>query len=339
MVYFACRPCLSGGDAKTKNKPTAVSLFSGCGGFDWGAQQAGVEIIWANDIDPHAVAAYQSLFPNVECVRGDVRDIKTFPQADILIGCYPCTGFSLAARRRWRDSAHRDLLEDDGNFLFREFLRALSQVRAKYLFVENVRGMASANDGWFLEQQLQGFRQQGYSVQCQLLHTGDFGLPQSRKRLFIVGVRSDHKEFTYEFPKPTHGGKGQLPFVLLRDAISHMPAWPEGEYYDRSFHGHYLTRNRKRAWGELSYTIVANAHHVPLHPMGEPMKYVKKDTWALQGEINRRLSWRECAVIQGLPTKFAPSGELMDKYRIVGNAVPPAFGRALLESVVQFECK
>ncbi len=319
------------------SKLTAVSLFSGCGGFDWGAQQVGVEIIWANDIDPHAVAAYRALFPHVECIMSDVRDIPTFPQADILIGCYPCTGFSVAARRRWRDSSDRDLLGNDGNFLYREFLRALKQVRPKYLFVENVRGMVTAVDGWFFEQQLQGFRDQGYTVQYTLLNTTNYGLPQSRRRIFIVGVRNDIRELTYEFPQQTHGLEGQSPFVVLRDAIAHMPEWPEGEYFDRSFHGHYLTRNRKRAWDDVSYTIVANAHHVPLHPMGEPMKFIKKDTWILQGQANRRLSWRESAMIQGLPPNFAPPGNLMDKYRIVGNAVPPIFGKVLLESIVRFE--
>ena len=78
----------------------AVSLFSGTGGFDYGASQAGVDVIWANDIDPHAAAAYQRLFPEVEFQAGDVRGIQEFPQADVLIGCYPCTGFSIAARRR-----------------------------------------------------------------------------------------------------------------------------------------------------------------------------------------------------------------------------------------------
>lgn len=319
------------------SKLKAVSLFSGCGGFDWGAQQAGVEIVWANDIDPHAVAAYRALFPQIECVLGDIHGIPNFPQADVLIGCYPCTGFSVAARRRWRDSEGRDLRLFEGNFLYREFLRALSQVRPKYLFVENVRGMITAENGWFMNQQLQGFRELGYKVQYDLLNTSDFGVPQSRKRIFIVGVRSDINDFDYKFPEPTHGKEGQPPFVNLNEAIGSLPRWPEGEYFDCEFHGHYLTRNRKRSWDEPSYTIVANAHHVPLHPMGKPMRYIKKDTWELQGEENRRLSWRECVLIQGLPSTLTPTGNLVDKYRIAGNAVPPAFGRALLEPVVLFE--
>lgn len=316
---------------------TAVSLFSGCGGFDWGAQQAGVEIVWANDIDPHAAAAYQALFPNVEFILDDMRNINHFPKADVLIGCYPCTGFSVAARRRWRSNEARDLRADHGNFLYEEFLRALSQVRPKFLFVENVRGMLSAENGWFLKRQVEGFERQGYKVKYDLLSASDFGVPQSRKRIFIVGFRRDLGTFEYDFPAPTHGSQGSSPYKLLSDTIGGMPEWPYGDYFDYPFHGHYLTRNRKRDWENLSYTIVANAHHVPLHPMGEPMKFIKKDTWRLQGEHNRRLSWRECAKIQGLPSTVEPTGSLMDKYRVVGNAVPPAFGKELLVPVVKLE--
>ena len=115
-----------------KKKPlTAVSIFSGCGGFDWGAAQAGVKIIWANDNNPYASAAYRSLFPNIDFHEGDIRDIKKFPKADILIGCYPCTGFSEAAKRRAADmKTRRNLKDNDGNYLYREFLRALRQCAA-----------------------------------------------------------------------------------------------------------------------------------------------------------------------------------------------------------------
>ncbi len=316
---------------------TAVSLFSGCGGFDWGATHAGVRIIWANDRNPHAAAAYTRLFPDVPFILDDVRNITAFPQADILIGCYPCTGFSVASRRRWRQEETRDLRANADNYLFRYFLHALTQVRPKYLFVENVRGMTTAENGWFLEEQLRGFQEQGYRVEYKLLDAAWYGVAQSRKRLFLVGVRSEIGAMRYEFPKPTHGPMGSLPFSTLRTAIGDMEPWPTGEYYDYKFHGHYLTRNRKRSWDEPSYTIVADAHHVPLHPMGEPMRFVAKDTWALRGQANRRLSWRECAAIQGLPEVMTPSGPLEDKYRVVGNSVPPAFGRALLEPVVRFE--
>lgn len=319
-------------------KLTAVSLFSGCGGFDWGASQAGAQIIWANDIDASAATAYRSLFPNVDFTLSDIRDITTFPEADILIGCYPCTGFSVAARRRWRGRNERDLIEDDTNHLYKEFLRALKQINPKYLFVENVNGMRTAAGGWFWNEQLQGFRDAGYTVpEPKLLDASHYGVAQTRKRLFIVGIRNDI-ELDYSYPTPTHGPGCSREYVVMKDKIAGMPEWPQEEYIDREFHGHYLTRNRKRNWQERSYTIVAHAHHVPLHPMGEPMIYVSKDKWALQGNKNRRLSWRECARLQDLPHHLDFSNtNLMNKYRVVGNAVPSALGRVLLKSIVEFE--
>jgi len=326
------------GPTNTMKSLTAISLFSGCGGFDWGATSAGVSIVWANDIDKHAAAAYRSLFPCSDFVHADVCDISKFPSADILIGCYPCTGFSVAARRRWKDRLERDLLSISGNFLYREYLRALRQVLPKYFFVENVRGMVSAHDGWFFKEQIRGFEDLGYTVYHKLLSAQDYGVPQSRQRVFIVGVRDDvSRDFNYEYAEPTHRNGSECSFRTLREAIGDMPLWPTGDFLERAYHGHYLTRNRKRGWDQPSYTVVANASHVPLHPEGEPMVFVEKDKWALCGDFNRRLSWRECARIQGLPDHINPGGELEDKYRVVGNAVPPAFGRILLEPVVQHE--
>lgn len=317
---------------------TAVSLFSGCGGFDWGASQAGLKIIWANDIEPHAAFAYKSIFPDITFVTGDVRGVKEFPRADVLIGCYPCTGFSIAARRRWKDRQERDLMKTPGNFLYLEFIRALKQVKPKYFFVENVSGMISAKDGWFFEQQLQGFRNLGYTPLVKALHAQDFGAAQDRRRIFIVGVRNDiYKVFPYEFPVAQYGPGTNQPYRTMREAIGDMDPWPKGEFSTLPFHGHYLTRNRKRGWDQTSYTIVASAAHVPLHPSGDPMIFVSKDHWALQGDINRRLSWRECQRLQCLPPHMETDGTLEDKYKIIGNAVPPVFAKAIIEPIVRYE--
>jgi DNA (cytosine-5)-methyltransferase 1 len=317
--------------------PRAVSLFSGCGGFDWGVQQAGVEIIWANDIDPRAATAYQSLFPNVDFVLNDICNIQHFPQAEVLIGCYPCTGFSVAARRRHKNLAKRDLFENENNFLYTQYLRAVQQVQPRYIFIENVRGMAAAHDGWFLKNQIDLLKAMGYRVQHQTLDASFYGVPQSRKRIFIVGVHESVVDFTYEYPQPTHGPKGTQRYKTLRDILEGQEFAADDKYLDYKFHGHYLTRQRKRGWDDPGYTVVADAHHVTLHPSGEPMRYVAKDTWELQGDVNRRLSWRECMAIQELPQHMVIDGGLEAKYRVVGNAVPPKFGQILLEPVIAFE--
>ena len=115
-----------------------------------------------------------------------------------------------------------------------------------------------------------------------------------------------------------------------------MVEWPEGEFSETKFHGHYLTRNRKKKWNEPSYTIVASSSHIPLHPMGDPMIKVSKDNWALQGEFNRRLSWKECLRIQGLPGRMKIDGNLNAKYKVVGNSVPPLLSEIVSKPVVDF---
>lgn len=211
-------------------------------------------------------------------------------------------------------------------------------MQPKYFFVENVSGMVSALDGWFFKQQIRGFRDAGYKPKFTILKASDYGAAQDRKRIFMVGVRKDiAKEFSYEFPSPTHGPNGDLPYVTLRDAIGGMDEWPTGEFSEERFHGHYLTRNRKRSWDQPSYTIAANSSHVVLHPMGDPMKYICKDTWELQGDQSRRLSWKECRAIQGLPDSLDFDGALSAKYKVVSNAVPPAFAKALLTPIVRRE--
>lgn len=317
----------------------AVSLFSGCGGFDLGLSRCGADIIWANDIDYHAASAYKSIFPNTEFIHEDISNIQTFPSADILIGCYPCTGFSLAARRKWKDRGERDLRDDPRNFLFHQFLRAIDQVKPKFIFVENVRGMLSASNGYFFEQQLKGLASRGFNqVQYKLISGEEYGLPQSRKRVFIVGIHKSVKDFKYEFPEESHG-PGKKKIKSLKDTIGNMPEWPEGEFNAGKFHGHYLTRNRKRDWSDPSFTIVAAASHIPLHPGGEPMSFVKQDTWQLNGEFNRRLSWRECAAIQGLPKRLEVDASLTGKYKVVGNAVPPLLAKKVSMPVIEYALK
>lgn len=316
---------------------TAVSLFSGCGGFDMGARKAGVKILWANDVNPHAAATYRKYLPEVEFAQGDIRTIdkRGIPEADLLIGCYPCQGFSSGAWRRWKDGAERDLRKNKDNFLYEEFVKAIPAVQPKFIFIENVSGLKASLDGWFFRAQKAALDAAGYVPYDTQLNVRDYGLAQSRKRVFIVGVRKD-LNFAYTFPKPEYGAKRTYPYRTQADVINGLPEWPKGDYEDAPYHGHYLTRNRKRPWDSVSYTIVAHGHHVPLHPMGEPMVKIGADEWELRGEANRRLSWLECALLQSFGDDFEPEGHLSAKYAQIGNAVPPLIAKLLTAQAVAF---
>lgn len=315
---------------------TAVSLFSGCGGFDLGARDAGVTVLWANDKHADSARTYRKYLPDAEFVCGDIRaiDMACLPNADLLFGCYPCQGFSAGAWRRWKQRPDRDLLSNPENYLFLEFMKAVRHVDPKFIVIENVKGLKSSLGGYFFTAQKEMLEGMGFHVYSECLNAHDYGAAQTRQRVFIVGV---HKALGHEytFPLSTHG-PGKLDPRRQIDVIADLPEWPKGEFEETPFHGHYLSRNRKRPWDQPSYTIVASSRHVTLHPGGEPMTRVGIDKWATQGAFNRRLSWLEAAELQSFPHDFEPEGSLVSKYWQIGNAVPPILSRCVLSPIVTY---
>ncbi|MBY0611106.1 MAG: DNA cytosine methyltransferase [Beijerinckiaceae bacterium] len=299
--------------------PTAVSLFSGCGGSDVGLHGAGFEMLLANDISSYARDVYKANLPDTDYALKDIREIKSFPSADLLVGCYPCQGFSVGGVRE---------PERGINYLYREFDRALRAIRPKAFIVENVSGMRRQDVIHLFNNQLKRFQLAGYRVEWRVLDARAFGLPQERTRLFFVGIRSD-LGVRYRFPDPTHALPGEEARLAkcptIRDAIGHLPEWPEDEFDEQPFHWYYMSRNRYRGWDETSKTIVANSRHVGLHPISPPLKRIHTDKWVFENDgPARRLSYREAAGLQGFPTDMVfPDNHLRLKYRVIGNAVPP----------------
>ncbi|WP_080865109.1 DNA cytosine methyltransferase [Agrobacterium tumefaciens] len=309
--------------------PTAVSLFSGCGGSDIGLSAAGFDVLFANDILRYAGDVYRTNMPHADFHLGDVAEVTSFPSADLLVGCYPCQGFSQGGVRE----ADRKI-----NYLYREFDRALRQIRPKAFIVENVSGMQRADFKHLLQNQITRFRLAGYRVNTEILDARHFGVAQERKRLFIVGIRSDLGE-KFVFPAPTHnesGSGGLKPYQTIKDAIHDLPAEPVGEYNDENFHWYYLSRNRYRGWEECSRTIVAKGRHVGLHPSSPKLLRVHTDKWIFEHDgPARRFSYRECARLQGFPKSivFPDTANLNEKYKVVGNAVPPPLFHAVARSL------
>lgn len=296
--------------------PTVVSLFSGCGGSDAGVLRAGFDVLMANDILPYARDVYLANHPETNYVLGDVSAIESFPSADLLVGCYPCQGFSQGGVRK----ADRKI-----NTLYLEFARALRIIKPKAFIVENVSGMVRSNFEHLLKDQFKVFEEAGYRVKSQILNASHYGVAQDRKRIFIVGI---HEKFglDYTFPLATHG-VDLKPYETIRDAIGHLPEWPTGEFYDADFHWYYMSRNRRQNWEQTSKTIVANPRHMPLHPISPQMEKVETDKWRFINDgPARRFSFREAALLQGFGDLIFPetaSSSLNMKYTVVGNAVPP----------------
>lgn len=299
-----------------------VSLFSGCGGTDLGLEKAGHQVVWANDFDKTACETYgQNFSTNPVCQ--DISKIADFPKAEMLVGCYPCQGFSFYGKRE---------KSDPRNYLFQQFARALGKIRPKYFIAENVKGLMFGYGQEFLSEMVSTFSKKNYQPYVRLVNVKDYGLAQDRERVFIIGVRKDLGK-KYEFPEKTRGPEANKPYRTLRDEIGDFSKPDKADVCDYSFSSHYMSRNRKRGWNEVSFTIQASGRHAPLHPSGSPMKFVRKDVFEFGEGPNRRLSYKECAAIQSFPKSFKFSGRLEEKYKQIGNAVPPAMSKILVESL------
>jgi DNA (cytosine-5)-methyltransferase 1 len=299
-----------------------ISLFSGCGGSDYALRRAGYEIVWANDIWPVAAEIYDANIEDAQITVGDIAQFNEFPHAELLVGCYPCQAYSQAGSRDWNSNT---------NFLYRQFDRVLRKVRPRAFIVENVNGMAYGDNYNLLLNQIYRYRLAGYSVTWAVLNARDFGVAQNRRRIFLVGVRSDI-DFEYEFPQPTNGPGTERPFVTQRDAIGNMPTWPEGEFNEEPFHWYYLSRRRRHTWGQPSPCIVGNWRHVPLHPLSPPLRRIDTDHWEFTSNGRaRRFSYRECAALQGFVRRFRWNvGTVRDRFQAIGNAVPPPLFAAVI---------
>lgn len=306
-----------------------ISLFSGAGGLDLGMIHAGHEIIWANDHDPDAVATYRkNIGDHIFCGDIEKMDVNDIPHADVVIGGFPCQGFSLANQKREVD--------DNRNVLYKYFLKVISEKKPRYFLAENVRGILSLGEGRVIEKIIKDFSKAGYRVKYKVFNVADYGVPQTRVRVIIAGTRKDLPEAkSYSFPKPTHdkiATSGLLPWVTISQALEGLPdpdAEPESlpnhvyskyKVTNRNFTGHRETDPNKP-----SPTILARGNG-------------KGGVCAIQHPKNhRRMSVRESALIQTFPLGFEFFGAMNSCYRQVGNAVPVLFAKALGEQLKNLE--
>ncbi|MBD9653762.1 DNA cytosine methyltransferase [Pseudomonas sp. PDM12] len=245
-------------DFKAFGRPTVVSLFAGCGGLDIGFKEAGYDLIYACDNDPAAVEVYKRNIDERAFVR-DVTsvefhdDIASLGSCDVVLGGFPCQGFSKAGPKK-----HDDIR----NLLYLEMRQAVSLLRPKIFLAENVDGLSQNFKGSFLDAIIKDFRDVGYRVEFRIHDSLTFGVPQHRRRIYFVGVREDLSP-NFDWPEPTHAGKVRngesvilersdllglkapvLPLRSIKDAVEDLlelsvdipdhkitNAWDKGWYY------------------------------------------------------------------------------------------------------------
>ncbi|MBQ6923637.1 MAG: DNA cytosine methyltransferase [Kiritimatiellae bacterium] len=295
-----------------------VSLFSGAGGLDLGFIKAGHQIVWANDLYRDAVATYRfNIGDHIVCKDICEVDSKDIPDCDIVIGGFPCQGFSVANTKRHES--------DNRNKLYLQLLRVVRDKHPMFFLAENVKGIMSISNGSVYERIIADMQSLGYRVKSRLFNVADFGVPQTRERVIFVGVRND-VEFEYEFPKPTHdkNGNGGLPkWVGVGEAFAEIPN-PD---LTNTLPNHVYSKYKLNFNGYIG--------HRPLDP-GKPAPTVtargddKGGVVILPHPSNtRRMTGRELATVQSFPLDYEFKGPLSSVYRQIGNAVPPLFAEAL----------
>ena len=305
-----------------------LSLFSGAGGLDLGLIQAGNEIIWANDIDQNAVDTYRyNIGEHIICDDIKNIDISNLPSADVVVGGFPCQGFSQANRFR--------MLDDERNALYRFFYEVIRVKQPSFFIAENVKGILSLGKGEAIKQIVSDFEDAGYYTDLHLVNMADYGVPETRQRVIIIGQRTDlGKEMLFHFPQPTHnkdGKDGKEKWVTIREAIEHFPDPDEPNSVLNHEYSHYkveyrdYTAHRQTDPDKPSPTILARGNGgggvcaIP-HYNGK-----------------RRLTVRESASVQTVPEDFLFFGVRGSCYRQIGNAVPVMFAKKLGEELIRVE--
>lgn len=204
-------------------KYRVIDLFAGVGGLSYGfAHNDNFQIVMANEYDKDIATAYRMNHPTVDMIQGDIRDLSEEELRkhigdgiDLIVGGPPCQSYSTLGKRQMDDRAH----------LFEEYCRVLSIVQPKAFVFENVSGLLSMQGGTLIEVIKGEFRELGYDVKSKVLNAVDFGVPQYRDRVILVGIKGKN---TFEYPSPTHG-EGLLPYVTVEDAFSDLPVLKSGE--------------------------------------------------------------------------------------------------------------
>ncbi|OGL72045.1 DNA (cytosine-5-)-methyltransferase [Candidatus Uhrbacteria bacterium RIFCSPHIGHO2_02_FULL_53_13] len=322
---------------KNKKKYKVASLFSGCGGMDFGAEggfqflgnhyeKHDTQTVYATDFDKSICEIYNSNFPIKIDVR-DIRDIKSeeIPNHDILTGGFPCQSFSVIAQNPKRLGS-----KDPRGRLFFEMCRILKEKRPLVFVAENVKGLLSANNGEAFPLIIKEFELAGYHVKYKILNASHYGVPQKRERVFIVGFKGKKAFEKFEFPEPVTE-KTPIPIssILIQEKeIEEKFYFSEKAVKGMNSSKHAKTMNKGRA----------QKPHEPCNTVGAHLSKVSLNSTdpvlCIQGRY-RMFTPREVARIQSFPDNFTLSGSKTINYKALGNAVAPVVMWHVTKKIIQ----
>lgn len=270
-----------------------VDLFCGAGIGACGIKMAGFDIVWGVDNDKYAVKTYQRNIGN-HVICKNIKDVKSseIPKHDIMVATPVCKSFSVAGSQRgFEDSKNGDLTF--------HFTRLLKECMPKAFLFENVPGMVSPSNKDTFLQVVKDIEEYGYRVKWKVINCFNYGVPQERKRLFLVGIRKDIKK-EFIFPEETTDRKNI--FYAIGDIKNNKDIPNNKDVLELGYSSRYMSRNRQRQWNEPSFTIVSEVRHLPLYP--EPPNYDIRIEDINKKTPPRRFTVRECLRLQTAPDWF-----------------------------------
>jgi len=326
-----------------KKKLKYIDLFSGAGGFSLGFENKGLKNIFSIDIEPSFCKTYRLNFPHHNLIESDlcnltdneIIDYCGKSEIDVIIGGPPCQGFSIAG------NIGRKFIEDPRNKLYQEFVRVVGLLKPKYFVMENVARLYSHNNGNTRNDIINDFINLGYHVDCKIINSVDFGVPQVRKRVIFIG---SIKNQCLIFPEKTTDH-----VISVKDAIHNYPSLNSGERSNIS--NHNAMNHSNQMLHKMKYiSDGGNRNEIPIElrpKTGDPRKYIRyksdKPSVCVTGDMrkifhyeqNRALTVRELARLQSYPDDFIFLGSSISQQQQVGNSVPPKMAEAIAESIIK----
>lgn len=317
------------------DKLKVASLFCGCGGTDVGLlggfdflgkkyDANNMEIVYANDIDDNACNIFEENF-GIKPDNRDIREVKSedIPDFDILTGGFPCQSFSIVAQNPKRLG-----VRDERGKLFFEMCRILREKQPKCFIAENVKGLLTANKKSAFPLIMEEFEKSGYDVTYSILNSAEYGVPQKRERVIIVGFRKD-LGINFTFPEVV------LKETALYEPLSSVIEKTVDEKYffsERAIAG--MMRNRASMNKGRAQDVTKPCNTVGAHLAKVSLN--STDPVLMIGERYRRFTPREVARIQSFPEEFKLIGSESAQYRALGNAIPPVMFWYVANSVYRY---
>ena len=315
-----------GGDMK----PTVISLFAGCGGSSLGYKLAGFKELLAIDFDDNSEQTFNLNFPDVTFWNKNVIDVSAEDilkfcnikrgELDILDGSPPCQGFSTAGKRNVSDSR---------NDLFKEYIRFVEDLRPKIFVMENVSGMIKGSmKGRFIEI-MKDLKSLDYNVKCKLLNAANYDVPQSRQRLFFIGIRKDLNKMPV-FPIPSD--KTITVKDVLRDNIHINKELREAFDKTPKYIIPFLKKMKDYECAS-KYDSKGSYFNHKRNGLYKPSRTILKTPDTYHHKENRLLTETELKILSSFPITYKMSGNLINKYNRIGNAVMPNQMKAIAETL------